>query len=124
MQLTLERPVEGASARLPRLLPGIIYAERETGELLGVVSCDSRHFIEVMRVDGFVCEKHVKDIHGGYELVHKTGLRAVRETLSDHAGEFAVFYVLFSVSRGELFSCLRAVGGRLKNERSVLGVRT
>lgn len=112
MQVTLERPVEGASARLSRLVPGFIYTERETGELLGVVSCDSRHFLEVIDVTGFVSEKHVKDIHNGYKLVSKTGLRAVREVLEDHAGEFAVFYVLFSVSRGELFSALQTVAGK------------
>lgn len=113
MQVTLERPVEGASARLPRLIPGFIYAERETGELLGVVSCDSRHFIEVIDLSGFVSEKHVRDIHNGYKLVAKTGLRAVRETLSDHAGEFATMFVRWSVGRPELLGAVQAVAGKV-----------
>ncbi len=110
---TLTAPTEGASVRLSRLMPGIIYADRKTSELLAVVSCDSRHFIEVMRVDGFVSEKHVKDIHGGYELVSKTGLRAVRETLSDHAGEFATTFVRWSVGRPELLRAVQAVAGKV-----------
>ncbi len=110
---TLTAPTEGASARLSRIIPGYIYAERETGELLGVVSCDSRHFLEVIDVTGFVSEKHVKDIHNGYKLVHKTGLRAVRETLSDHAGEFATTFVRWSVGRPELLRAVQAVAGRV-----------
>lgn len=100
-------------ARLTRELPGFIYRHQQTNQIVGVLSCDTGHFIEVMRVDGFVSEKHVKDIHNGYKLVAKTGLRAVRETLSDHAGEFATTFVRWSVGRPELLRAVQAVAGKV-----------
>ncbi len=99
----------GAAQRLVREIPGFIYRHRQTGELLGILSCDSGHWLETLDASGYKSERHLRDITNAHERVSKGSLRATREVVTDHGGEFAVERVVWSVDRGELLMELRAL---------------
>ena len=97
----------GAAQRLVREIPGFIYRHRQTGELLGILSCDSGHWLETVDAQGFVRECHLRDVTNAYERVVKGTLRATRSTRRDHGGEFPTTYEVWSVGRGELLAMMR-----------------
>ncbi len=97
------------SQRLVREIPGFIYRHRQTGELLGILSCDSGHWLETLDASGYKSERHLRDITNAHERVSQGSLRATREVVTDHGGEFAATRVVWSVDRYELLGAMRAL---------------
>lgn len=96
--------------RLCRELPGYIWQHRETGKLVGVVSCDEGQWLEVMDEHGWVTERHFTDITNYYDQVQKGRLRAVCAFKLDTHGEFPIQRRVWGVLRGELLLEMREFG--------------
>ena len=104
------QPVTQTPAQqLSEKLPGFIYRHRQTGELLGILSCDSGHWLETLDASGYKSERHLRDITNAHERVSKGSLRATREVVTDHGGEFAALRVVWSADPHELLGAMRAL---------------
>lgn len=109
MTLPVEAPQEQpaiTTAYMAERLPGYIWRDRKTQQLLGVLSCTECGWLELITPEGVRSEMGISDITNRLERVAIYSLRAVRSLELDAGGEFPIYRWTWRVGHGELMTRL------------------
>lgn len=109
MTLPAAIPQEQATittAYMAERLPGYIWQDRKTRQLLGVLSCTECGWLTLITPGGARSEMGISDVTNRLERVAIYSLRAVRSLELDAGGEFPIHRWTWRVGHGELLTRL------------------
>jgi len=96
-------------ARIPVELPGTLFRHKDTGQLIGVLSCDEHHWAVIMTPSKARYELPVTDIAKHYRRLYSANLEVFSRVETDCSGELPVDRRVCRVSTAGLLKGLEEV---------------
>jgi hypothetical protein len=94
-------------ARIPVELPGTIFRHKQTGQLVGILSCDEGQWCELVSPSAARTEHHLTDVLKNHSKASKANLSVLSKVETDCRGELPISRRTCRVRVSELVQALQ-----------------